>query len=81
MFSEGKDFTASGLRHMAYRLKAQRPPMRLARVTVSAPVVTGCTAESAVVIEVGAARVAIRSGFSPGTLTAVLDVLERRGAR
>jgi hypothetical protein len=91
-YCEGKPFTAGGLRHYASRLREERlagkkaTAVQLAKVvrsqTTAAPSreiapVTDTT--TALVVEYGTARVAIRPGFDRGTLAAVLEVLATRG--
>jgi transposase len=83
-FCEGKSFSAGGLRHMAHRLshgrRQDRPSVRVARVVrVSEPRSShderssaGAAAE--LVLDVGAARIAVRPGFDRATLAAVLEV-------
>ncbi len=94
-FSEGEPFSAGGLRHWAHRLRQQQAakaarPVRIARVVSvpaaplaetrePAPGVAVAAAEAALVVEVGAARVAVRPGFDRVTLAAVLEVLASRG--
>ena len=88
-------FSAGLLRHWAWRLgltrKRRKPepaskreqPIRLARVVVPAQrrprIAAG--ARDGIEVEVGLARVHVRPDFDAETLTAVLDVLERRSAR
>jgi len=78
-FCEGKEYTASGLRYWASRLKVvntQPKEVRLARIVAS----SDPTAEdSAVVIEAGTLRIGVRRGFDPEVLRAVLLVVA--GAR
>ncbi len=78
-FSEGKPFTASGLRHWAHRLsKEPRPPRRLRvvrverRRRVNEP--TAPSADASLVVELGLARVVVRPGFDRALLAAVLEV-------
>lgn len=89
-FCEGKDFTAGGLRHWAYRLRQTRPrkPDTLAvRVAKVVPVPRGPRPPSVpesvpsvpLVLEVGGVRIAVRPGFDRPTLAAVVDVLSARG--
>jgi hypothetical protein len=74
-FAAGRGFTGSGLRHMAYRLRAE-PEVRLARVEVIAERQTD---EVPVVVRVGPdVRIELTSGFSREVLVAVLDVVEGR---
>jgi hypothetical protein len=77
-FCKGKDFSPGGLRYWSSRLRkgeqgAPRPEVRLARVVRGARPAT--TAETPILIEVGAARLGVHRGFDPETLRAVLDVL------
>lgn len=76
-FCEGKEYTASGLRYWASRLKAASSPpkeVRLARiVSASDPM----SEDSAVVIEAGTLRIGVRRGFDPEVLRAVLLVVAR----
>jgi hypothetical protein len=95
VFCKGKPFTAGGLRHWAHRLRqkpgdtTRRPVIRIGRVvrraTLAArpPMVSpgGEETLSAIVVELGAARVAVRPGFDQATLAAVLEVLWARGGR
>ncbi len=80
-FCQGKDFSPGGLRYWAHRLRNAGQPaatkeLRIARV-VRAPQ-PAQAAETPIVIEVGSARVAVRRGFDPGVLGAVLDLLGGR---
>lgn len=86
-FSAGREFTAGGLRHWAYRLgktrkqTGRKPAVRMARVLrVPSPVAVP-TADVPIVVELGGARVSLRAGFDRATLGAVLDVLSARGTR
>ena len=77
-FCKGKDFSASGLRYWASRLRkaeqgAQESEVRLARVVRGGR--SGETAETPILIEVGVVRVGVRRGFDAETLRVVLDVL------
>lgn len=94
-YSEGREFTAGGLRHWAHRLRVQaakagravtRPPVKLARVRA----VRACppgergerpAAESGVVVVIGRARVIVGRGFDAPTLATVLAVLGGEGGR
>lgn len=87
-FCEGKDFTAGGLRHWAYRLRQTRPrkqgtlPVRVAKVVPvprPAPVPEPAPPSAPLVLEVGGVRIAVRPGFDRPTLAAVVDVLSARG--
>ena len=75
-FAAGRGFTGSGLRHMAYRLRAE-PEVQLARVEVIAERVRD---EMPVVVRAGAdgVRIEVTRGFSREALAAVLDVVEGR---
>jgi hypothetical protein len=79
VFCKGKSFSPGGLRYWSSRLgKAGGAAMktkglRLARVVPTAPLAE--TAETAIFIEVGAARLGVRRGFDPEALRAVLEVL------
>jgi len=86
-FCKGKEFTAGGLRHSAHRLSrgdGSGRRVRLARVVR----LVGAKASLArqegrptlavsaeLVVEVGVARVVVRSGFDRGMLAAVLQEL------
>jgi len=80
-FSEGKPFSAGGLRHWAHRLKAgrRRKALRVVRVE-RRPSVARATrpvadaTDGSLVIELGAARVVVRPGFDRAMLAAVLEV-------
>lgn len=85
-YCEGKPFTAGGLRYWAHRLsrgrQQDRPAVRVARLVrvseLKAPSHdersrAGAVAD--VVVEIGAARIAVRPGFDRTTLTAVLGIL------
>jgi hypothetical protein len=81
VFCKGKDFTPGGLRYWASRLgnagqSARAKEVRIARV-VRAPQ-PAPTAETPIVIELGAARLGVRRGFDPEALRAVLDLLGGR---
>lgn len=79
-FAEGKSFTGGGLRHMAFRLRsAARKPrvMRIARV-VRARAGASVSAEAAVVVVVGGARIEVGVGASQEVLTTVLAALAER---
>jgi hypothetical protein len=91
-YSEGRDFTAGGLRHWAHRLrtraaKAEAPTtVRLARVLrVPTPTVGPATTmtggRSGIALRVGGVEVVVERGFDRATLAAVLAVVtEERGA-
>jgi hypothetical protein len=90
-YCEGKQFTAGGLRHWAYRLRQVEPrrpaalAVRIAKVVPTpaqspvAPVERPKASES-LFVEVGALRVAVRPGFDRATLAAVVEVLATKGA-
>ncbi len=78
-FCKGKGFSPNSLRYWASRLRKAEPGtstegVRLARVVRPMPPSVPA-AETAIVIELGAARLGVRRGFDPETLRAVLDVL------
>jgi len=85
-YCEGKPFTAGGLRYWAHQLsrgpQAGEASVRMARV-VRVPSSRPPSRESSalargpevLVVELGAARVAVRPGFDRETLAAVLEVL------
>ena len=88
-FCEGREFSANGLRHWAYKLgktkrRRREPEVRIARV-VRAPAPAKTTAsrpgpvDTSVVVEFGEARVVVRAGFDRATLAALLDVIAARG--
>lgn len=80
-FCAGKDFTAGGLRHWAHRIahpEERRLRVRVARVVrtskrQASPVSADAPAD--LVVEVGVARVVVRSGFDRSVLAAVLEEL------
>ncbi len=85
-YCEGKPFTAGGLRHWAHRLshgRQQEASVRVARVVRVSELRSSSPDERRspvvvvpdVVVEIGTARIAVRTGFDRGTLAAVLDVL------
>lgn len=87
-YCAGKDFTAGGLRHWAHRLEhgdAARSRVRLAKVVSvrrrlqEAQPALGVGPD--MVVEVGAARIAVRAGFDRATLGMVLDELLAAAAR
>jgi hypothetical protein len=86
-FCEGKEFTASGLRHWASRLgrveprRRERAQVRVARVVrpVAQPAVER-EVDTPIVLELAGARVGLRRGFDRDALVTVLDVLADRGA-
>jgi hypothetical protein len=87
-FSAGREFTAGGLRHWAYRLGKTRkqarsaPAVRMARVVrVPSSPATVPAPDVPIIVEVGGVRVSLRAGFDRATLGAVLDLLASRGAR
>jgi hypothetical protein len=78
-FCKGKEFTPSGLRYWASRLRRSEPAsradgVRLARVVRAAPR-SAPMAETPILIEVGNARLGVRRGFDAEALRAVLDLL------
>ena len=77
-FTEGKPYTASGLRHWAHRLSKEARPRDLRVVRVErrpgAGERPGLTGEASLVVELGPARVVVRPGFDRGLLAAVLEV-------
>lgn len=91
-FSEGRDFSANGLRHWAYKLgqtkrRRRKPTMRIARVVRATGAPTAAKAatngpapvDATMVVELGGARVVVRPGFDRATLAALLDVLATHG--
>ena len=87
-FSAGREFTAGGLRHWAYRLGKTRKQARSAAAVRIARVVRVASSpppappsDVPIIVEVGGARVSLRAGFDRAALGAVLDVLGARGAR
>jgi hypothetical protein len=88
-YCAGKDFTAGGLRHWAHRLahgEGARSRVRLAKVVrvrrrrQEARPAPGAGAPD-LVVEVGAARIAVRVGYDRATLATVLDELLAAAAR
>ena len=87
-FCVGRGYTPGGLRNAAHLVESEArsrkaPAVRVARVlrvaqpaAVAAPVEEP---ESAILVELGGARVAVTRGFDRGALAAVLDVLAARG--
>ena len=86
-FSAGKDFSAGGLRHWAYRLgktrkTAQTPSsVRMARVIRVPAAIVPVPEYAPIVVEHGTVRIALRAGFDRAALHLVLDVLDARAAR
>jgi transposase len=87
-FSVGREFTAGGLRHWAYRLGKTRKQarsvsaVRMARVVrVASSPAPEAASDVPIVVEVGGVRVSLRAGFDRATFGAVLDLLGSRGAR
>ena len=87
-FCAGKEFTAGGLRHWAYRLEhgapTRRSQVQFARVVRT----TGTLARAAgddrsveVIVEIGGARLLVRPGFDRETVAGLVEVLVGRGAR
>lgn len=83
VFCEGEEYTANGLRYWSSRLRRTDggravngdggdKAVRIARL-VRAPL--AAEPETAIVIEVGGARVGVRRGFDRSALREVLDVL------
>jgi hypothetical protein len=91
-FSEGKEYTASGLRYWASRLRRMRREEAAAaeaktpreegpkevRIARVLRAPAAAEVETPIVLEVGAVRVGVRRGFDRGALRAVLDVLGGR---
>lgn len=81
-FSEGKPFTAGGLRHWGSRLKAgrggrsrNRPRVvRVDRVQPRGAAEGLASPGPSLVLELGPARVVVRPGFDRATLAALLEV-------
>jgi len=93
-FCKGKPFTAGGLRYWAHKIRQERPGktdqpvIRIGRVlrrpgpvdAASKPAQPSVNEKvEAIVVEVGAVRVAVRPGFDRPTLAAVLDLLTTGG--
>jgi len=91
-FCEGREFSANGLRHWAYKLGQTKRRRRdltipIARVlpAAAAPApaktVTNETVlvDSPIVVEVGRARIVVRAGFDRATLAAVVELLSAGG--
>lgn len=85
-FCSGKEFTAGGLRHWAYRLEhgdsPRRRPVRLARV-VRAGNAADASASSGdrvteIAVELAGARIHVRPGFDRETVAALVEVLTAR---
>jgi len=87
-YCEGRDFTAGGLRHWAYRLRkaglkatalARRPEVHLVRVerapAVLAAPAAAVSSAAPLTIELGGARVAVPAGFDATTLRTTLETL------
>ncbi len=88
-FCTGKEFTAGGLRHWAYRLEHGDPPrrrrVRLARVVrtrtgAHAPASSG-DRPTEIVVEIAGARILVQPGFDRETVAALVEVLVARSAR
>lgn len=83
-FAEGKDFTAGGLRHMAYRVRLaaakpkKRVAIRLARVVRAPALSPPASAGATVVVIAGGARVEVHPGASREVLRTVLETLAER---
>lgn len=87
-FCAGKEFTAGGLRHWAYRLEhgepTRRRQVRLARVVRTARASSWVASDdrsAEVVVEIGAARLLVRPGFDRETVAGLVEVLVARSAR
>src|SRR5512141_26515 len=88
-FCAGKEFTAGGLRHWAYRLEHGDPPrkprVRLARVVRAQSGAKagqpGADRSAAGVVALGGARSRGRPGCDRGTVAALVEVLVARCAR
>lgn len=88
-FCAGKEFTAGGLRHWAYRLEhgepPRRPQVRFARVVRTTPHALARVASddraAEVVVEIGGARLLVRPGFDRETVAGLVEVLVARSAR
>lgn len=90
-FSEGRDFSANGLRHWAFKLgktkrrrrQAEVPIARVVRVPAesAAKTIAGATVpvDSSLVVEIGGARVVVQPGFDRETLALLVEVLAARG--
>jgi hypothetical protein len=92
-FSEGREFSAHGLRQWAYRLglterRRRKPKVRIARVVrAAAPAPTDAKeitrdpvpAQAPLIVEFDGARVVVRPGFDRATLAVLLEVLVARG--
>jgi hypothetical protein len=87
-YCAGKEFTAGGLRHWAHRLahgEQRRPRVRVARVVRVRREEREARSPAGdrppeVVVEIGAARIAVRPGFDREALAAVVEVLAAAGA-
>ena len=84
-FCEGRDYSAGSLRHWSYQLRKRAKTAGAAAVSrESTPVAFArvvrepTTDHDAIVIDVGAVRVAVRRGFDRETLGAVLYLLTAR---
>jgi hypothetical protein len=79
-FCEGKEFAEGGLRYWSSRLNRREPEksparsVRMARVIRTVHAMT-TTVESALVVEVGRARIEVRRGFDAQILRAIVDAL------
>jgi hypothetical protein len=88
-FCAGKEFTAGGLRHCAYRLEGGDPPrkprVRLARVVRTRAGAnargTSGNRDPEIVVQIGDARLLVRPGFDRETVAALVEVLVARCAR
>jgi hypothetical protein len=83
-FCEGRDFSESGLRYWASRLRREtsgesKPAVRLARIVGAT---SGADIDTPIVIEVASVRVGVRRGFDREALRAVLELVgERESSR
>ena len=88
-FCSGRDYAVGTLRWWACRLERSAPPapvvatpMRLLRVvrgTQAGPALGEPARGAGLVIEAAGVRITVHEGFDEAALSAVLDVLERRG--
>lgn len=79
-FAEGREFKASTLVYWASCLRkgtpdAERPKKPARRVRMARVVRVAAPGDGAIVVAVGAARVAVRSGFDPALLRQVVLAL------
>jgi hypothetical protein len=90
-FCEGREFSANGLRHWAYKLgqtkrrrrKQAVPIARVVRAPAPAPTEPTASAHapvgSPIAVELGRARIVVQRGFDRATLAALIDLLAERG--